>query len=295
MNDPRLRRHECGFYEVVVKPTASELNDYYANRYFQSEAGSYRKSYRPEELHVVQMKIAQRANRAGDFLEDSSLSRRRLLDVGCGEGYVLAWFQQHGWVVEGIDYSTAGVLAMNPAVSDKVEQGNVFHLLERRMASSERYHVVWLGNVLEHVIEPVALLQKLRQLVELKGVLVVTVPNDFSLLQEDLVARGDVSERFWIALPDHLSYFDAESLKCVAEATGWHCRDLQADFPIDLFLTHDGSNYVRNRALGPAAHRARIRLESLIGSRGTERANRFYSALAEVGLGRNLTAFLSPA
>ena len=38
-----------------------------------------------------------------------------------------------------------------------------------------------------------------------------------------------------------------------------------------------------------------LKLEALIGSFGTGAATRFYSAVAGVGLGRNLTAFLRPA
>jgi len=38
-----------------------------------------------------------------------------------------------------------------------------------------------------------------------------------------------------------------------------------------------------------------LKLEAQIGSSGTEAATRFYSALAGVGLGRNLTAFVRPA
>ncbi|WP_239077730.1 bifunctional 2-polyprenyl-6-hydroxyphenol methylase/3-demethylubiquinol 3-O-methyltransferase UbiG [Pseudomonas sp. 008] len=293
MNDPRLRRHELGFLEVVDRPTPEALHEYYAQTYFQKEASdSYRKSYSVEELEVIELRIAQRAGQAQMLLGDDQPGS--LLDVGCGEGFVLKFFEQIGWQVQGIDYSRAGVQQINPAYADHVEQGDVFELLETRIASNKQYDLVWLGNVLEHVLDPVSLLQSLRCLVAPNGLLVITVPNDGTAYHEELYATGAIRDRFWIAMPDHLSYFTADSLRRTAEATQWDCLAIQGDFPIDLFLSHEGSNYVADRSQGPAAHRARLTFERLIGQAGIEASNRFYAALADVGFGRNLTAFFRP-
>jgi len=293
MNEPRLRRHPFGFLEVVDRPSEDELAKYYAQTYFQTERANYRNSYAPEELEVVRLRIAQRAVRASELRGHARLGS--LLDVGCGEGFVLAHFHAQGWDVAGIDYSRAGVEAMNPEMRAQVEQANVFTALGRRIDGGERHDLVWLGNVLEHVLDPVGLLRSLRGLVRSDGLLVATVPNDGSRYQENLLAHGDIGERFWIAIPDHMSYFTAEALDTTAAQTGWDCLDIQGDFPIDLFLAHSGSNYVRDRAQGPAAHQARLRLEAIIGEAGHQAASAFYSALAGVGLGRNLTAYLRPA
>ncbi|MEO3428957.1 methyltransferase domain-containing protein [Pelagibius sp. CAU 1746] len=292
MNDPRLKRNPLGFLEVVSRPSEDELSDYYAQTYYQQEKSSYRKSYPPDELAVIDLRIAQRAARALELLHRDGPGN--LLDVGCGEGFVLAAFAKQGWTVAGVDHSRAGVESMNPDFADKVEQGDLFALLRRRIEAGERHDLVWLGNVLEHVLDPLGLLDSLRSLVAPGGLLVATVPNDGNAYHEDLLAGGAIPERFWIAIPDHMSYFTIDSLRRTAEATGWDCLDVQADFPIDLFLAHEGSNYVRDRSQGGAAHRARLQLERIVGAAGIEAANRFYSALADVGLGRNITAFMRP-
>ena len=293
MNDARLRRHSFGFLEAVDRPTPQALSEYYEQAYYQNEASSsFRKSYSPEELEVIELRIAQKAAQARMLLSNDQPGS--LLDVGCGEGFVLRYFERLGWQVQGIDYSRAGVQQVNPAYADHVEQGDVFELLEARIASEKQYDLVWLGNVLEHVLDPVSLLQSLRCLVAPDGLLVVTVPNDGTPYHEELYATGTIPDRFWIAVPDHLSYFTADSLRRTAEATGWDCLSIQGDFPIDLFLAHDGSNYVADRSQGAAAHRARLMLERLIGQAGIEASNRFYAALVDVGFGRNLTAFFRP-
>jgi len=208
---------------------------------------------------------------------------------------VLAHFASIGWEVQGVDFSLAGVTAMNPAMVDHVVQGDIFAILETRIANGETYDLVWLGHVLEHVLDPIGMLRSLRRLVTADGALVVTVPNDGSNYQEGLYIDGLIDRRFWIAIPDHLSYFTADSLRASASAAGWSTMDILGSFPIDLYLAHPASNYVQNRDLGAAAHRARLRFEALLGAHGDEAANRLYAALAEVGLGRDLTAFLRPA
>ena len=292
MTDPRLRRHPLGFLEVVDRPTPEELSAYYADLYYQTERGSFRRDYAPEERHAIGLRITQRAARAQALLGRSEPGR--LLDVGCGEGFVLADFASRGWDVAGMDFSIAGVEAMNPAMVPHVRQGDLFALLDEAISARSTYDLVWLGNVLEHVLDPVGLLQALRRLIAPGGILVATVPNDGSPYQEALFASGGIDRRFWIAIPDHMSYFDATSLRATATATGWDTLDILGDFPIDLFLSHPGSNYVNDPTLGAAAHAARLRIEALVGQAGPEAANRFYSALAGVGLGRNITAFLTP-
>lgn len=292
MSDSRLRRHALGFLEVIERPSPEALNAYYAQTYYQSGQGSFRTRYSDLELSVIHQRVTHRAEQALALLGQDP--KGRLLDVGCGEGFVLKAFFDKGWSVCGMDYSLAGVENMNPDMAPFVAHGDVFSLLDQAMASGQTYDLIWLGNVLEHVLDPIGLLKTLHPLIAPGGLLVATVPNDGSAYQESLFEDGAIDRRFWIALPDHLSYFTAESLRTTATATGWQTLDILGDFPIDLFLSHPGSNYVADPAMGADAHLARLKLEALIGQAGPEAANRFYSALSEVGLGRNLTAYLRP-
>lgn len=285
-----VRKHPLGYWEVEHKPTEAELRDYYAKKYYQEARGSYEHSYSDAELSYFRNKIRQRWSVVSKFVGGTGT----LLDVGCGEGYTLAFARELGWTVKGLDFSSAGVVSKNPQCADALVTGDVFELLAAEQRQGRRYDVIWLQNVLEHVIDPVQLLNSLRSIVAPEGLLVATVPNDFSELQLNALDQGHIETSFWIAVPDHLSYFSQDSLKTIGAATGWSCERVLADFPIDWFLYHAGSNYVRDRSVGKAAHRARVELENLIARNSDEAAVNLFAAMAEVGMGRDLTAFYRP-
>jgi 2-polyprenyl-3-methyl-5-hydroxy-6-metoxy-1,4-benzoquinol methylase len=290
--DSRLRRHPLGFWEIIDKPTPHELRDYYAQKYYQEGRGSYEIEYSAEEVQYFRAKLEQRW--AVIQRHRPHGTGTRLLDVGCGEGYALAFFRENGWTVRGLDFSSAGVASKNPGCRDALLTGDVFELLAAEIAQGRTYDVVWLQNVLEHVIDPMSLLESLRALVGEQGIAVVTVPNDCSITQRAALEKSHIDRNFWVAPPDHLSYFDRDSLAEAAGAAGWECAAVIADFPIDWFLFHPGSNYIRDASAGKNAHRARVQLENLIHTRPVDDVLELWSALATLGFGRDLTAFLRP-
>src|SRR5690606_1488856 len=130
--------------------------------------------YSAEELLYKNNKIAQKA----EILFREIKSPGRLLDVGCGEGFVLAYFQKHGWSVRGIDYSDFGIKNFNPDLVANFEKGDIYTIIDKMIKDEDKFDVLWLGNVLEHVPDPVKLLLDLRKLLSVNGSLVITVPND---------------------------------------------------------------------------------------------------------------------
>jgi 2-polyprenyl-3-methyl-5-hydroxy-6-metoxy-1,4-benzoquinol methylase len=290
--DSRLKKHALGFWEIENKPTIDELQKYYAEKYFQEGMGSYELAYNQDELHYFNAKLEQRFAVLQRYLK-SSENEPRLLDVGCGEGYALNFFRKQGWSVRGVDFSSAGVKSKNPDCLDALVNGDIFTLLKTEILAGNNYEVVWLQNVLEHVLDPLDLLRSLQSLVKPGGVLVVTVPNDCSMTQIDALNAKHIDHAFWVAPPAHLSYFDSSSLVNTANHTGWKCLDLLGDFPVDWFMFHPGSNYVRDRRLGKAAHNARVQIENLIHRQPIDDVLNFWSSAARLGLGRDITAFLT--
>ena len=292
MTSIHLQRHPLGFIEVVNKPTQEELRIYYADQYFQTNQGNYRSAYDPEELRYINNKLDQRAQIV------KALTRGHIgamLDVGCGEGFATRYFQCLGWEVTALDMSKTGVADKNPHCLPVLREGDVEALIHQIGRSGQKFDLIWLGNFLEHVLDPVGLMNQMRELLSESGVLVIIVPNDFSPVQRQLINQKHIFKEFWVTPPDHLSYFNASSLRALGTSTGYICQHLIADFPIDWFLYHAGSNYVADPSLGSDAHRARIEIENLISERPVHQVNDYYEAMAELGLGRQITAYFTSA
>ena len=293
--DDQLKKHSLGFWQLAEPPSIQDLGLYYANSYYQNQKSNYRHSYSEFEKEVLLKKINRHLDKALSIAAEAIGSRA--LDVGCGEGFVLRELRDRGFQVTGIDFSVAGVQRMNPDLARFVEQGEIDQVLRKYVQNRRVFDLIWVDHVLEHVLDPATLLAHLRTLLANSGVMVVSVPNDGTRFQEKLLEKGIIQSRWWIAPPDHISYFTLESLEALARANGFESRSPEGSFPIDWFLAHPGSNYVEDTSAGPGAHFARLFIEHEIENSGERKnlTNRFYEALADLGLGRNLVTFLVKA
>ena len=66
-----------------------------------------------------------------------------------------------------------------------------------------------------------------------RGVLIVTFPNDFSDIQK-LSVDLEKNNEYWVASPDHISYFNKDSFQNLAESLGFKVVLLFAEFPIEI-------------------------------------------------------------
>lgn len=289
--DERLVRHPLGFLQLRDPPSAEELRDYYQTQYFQTQRGNYRNNYSAEEVEWFSIQTERVVAAAR---EAARIDAGCAIDVGCGEGFALQWLLDHGWDAHGVDYTQSGLDRCHPHLASRFRSGDISESVGW-MRDGERFDLVLLRNVLEHVLDPVGLLERLKQCVTPAGVCAVTVPNDGSVWQEHLFASGMLPRRFWIAVPDHISYFTPNSLQRLAHATGWHCAQILAEFPIDWFLANSSANYVSDPAKGAGAHAARIAVDAVLSQQPMTHVLALMTALANVGMGRQLTAILTPA
>lgn len=278
--------------EFDRKPSGEELKAYYADQYYQTSQGAYQHEYNEEEKLFFANRAATRFHIAENYLNTAGAGTpRTLLDLGSGEGWMMKYFKEKGWAVTGVDYSTDGMEKQNPHLLNDMLQGDIYAIMDHLVEQKKEFDVVALLNVLEHVVSPEELLQQINPLIKKGGMLVVDVPNDFSPLQQKLLERKNIDREFWVKYPDHLSYFSGDSLKAVCKNSGFEPYKLVADFPIDFFLANEASNYIADGTKGKAAHRARLLLENLFSELSVTKTIALYEAMAELGMGRQLTGY----
>lgn len=277
-----------GYYEVTPKPSSKELELHYKNKYYQESLGTYSKEYSADDLRYFS-NVAEVAN------QTSMLHKldRTLLDLGCGEGFFSRHFQKSGWRISCSDFSDFGVSQHNKEVLPFFSSGDIYDSVANICSKNEKFGLVNLQNVLEHVIDPICLLSSIKSLLDQTSALRIRIPNDYSDFQHDLVKSG-LSKNTWFSPPEHLSYFNKTSLINLLEYCGYEIISLQADFPIELFLANPNSNYWQDRSLGKGAHQARTFCENHLIEKDINAYIEYSESAAKLGFGRELIAYARP-
>jgi len=129
----------------------------------------------------------------------------RLLDFGCGKGKFLALTSEIGWDVMGVETS-----------SNRSQYAKEIYKLQvikeyyvTGMLDNERFNVITLFHVLEHIQTPYELLYNLVSYnLQKNGHVIIEVPNIKSI-------QAKIGKNKWLHLdvPKHLSHFDKNGLE----------------------------------------------------------------------------------
>lgn len=195
--DTVVRCVDCGHGSLASRPSSEVLDHAYGS---------------VVDDDTVEEEQAQVATSLRDLAEVGRLTgetRGRLLDIGCWTGSLLVAAGELGWDAEGVDPSSwaveratqRGVRACEASI-DGIEQRGP-------------YQVVTCCDVLEHLVDPGAALERIHALLEPGGVLFATVPDGGSL-----VARM-LGRRWWSVLPMHVQYFTKTSLESLLRRRGF--------------------------------------------------------------------------
>ncbi len=286
-----VRKNKFGYFELKHKPNPKELEQYYIDKYYEQSRGNYRQSYSKDEIIFFKNKLDDKYLTIKELLGPMRREKFSFLDIGCGEGWALDYFRKKGFAVTGLDYSSSGTKTHNKRCLPFIRKGDIYEQIPSLIKEKQKFDVIFMEHTLEHVLNPFQLLGDCKKLLHNQGVIVVVVPNDFSILQLYLYKHGYVKSPFWIVIPDHISYFNKTGLEALVQAAGLRPERFTADFPVDINLLNKDTNYVIDKAKGKSCHQARVELENLVHKTSPKKVNKFYEALADMGLGRNLICF----
>ena len=138
---------------------------------------------------------------------------QRVLDVGCGRGYMLRALEDCGYEVYGTQLSSAAVrFARERLGLMNVFQGN----LQEAQYPDNWFDFVSMYHVLEHLPDPVEQLREVYRVLKPGSLLYVEVPNSGSLPARWLKAS-------WLAwdLPRHRFHYDANTLSRMGQLCGF--------------------------------------------------------------------------
>lgn len=185
----------CGLGFLNPRPTASEIQKYYPQDYYQDPPTASHSRY-----------LNRRFMWQARYLQELELerTRKKLLDVGCANGDFPRFMAARGWDVEGVEISES---------SQRITDFRVFTQEFQDIPVNEPvYDAVTAWAVFEHVHDPMAYFRKASQLVKKDGLFVFLVPNFSSVASRHLFCED---------IPRHLYFFTRETVQEYLHKTGF--------------------------------------------------------------------------
>ena len=203
-----VRCRACGHRQTDPMPADAVLESAYAEAasedYVAEEAGqreTARRTLQRIESHLSPVPIP---NNGGP-------RHRRLLDLGCWVGFLLAEAEQRGWGTTGVEPSAFASAYARDRLGLDVRTGDLF----TTDLPLHHYDAIVMGDVIEHLPRPGEALDRMAELLRPGGIAWMALPDAGSV-----VARG-LRARWWSVIPTHVQFFTRGSLRTLLERHGW--------------------------------------------------------------------------
>jgi SAM-dependent methyltransferase len=165
------------------------------------------------------------------LLNSKTTEPGKLLDIGCGNGRLLA--AANGWTCVGVE----------PVASFAAKASQFGEVYASVNDVRGTFDVISIMAVLEHVVDPVLLLRKAFDLANPGALLIIEVPNGHRIEAWILDLLLRLSGRPWtirtapLQTPFHLAEFSKKSLVLAVQNLGWEIQEVSTlkgtiDYPI---------------------------------------------------------------
>lgn len=236
-----IKCKNCGLLWLYPRPSPDEIGSFYENYYthemIDEETWFRRGLWRGVPAAVMGYRdsvenFSERAwgrlfsligplREAGQrtimWLPSSRLGR--LLDIGCGSGFFIRLMKRHGWDVYGVEPDpNAAAIA-----GEGLEPGHVrTGWLDDSGFQKESFDVVTMSHVIEHLLDPVDILLKIRNILKPGGLLIVAAPNSRSLGIKKF-------KHLWRGLepPRHIYIYNPETLAHIITGAGFTVKSIR--------------------------------------------------------------------
>lgn len=145
----------------------------------------------------------------------------RFLDIGSSSGEMLYWVKKLGYEVQGVE--------LNPRTAAIAKENglNVFvGALENANFKNESFDVIFMGDLIEHVKDPAALLMTAKKLLKKSGELIILTPNFDCYWSRATFGLWKTFRIPWSMLtpPHHLFNFSTGNLSKLLRQNGFNVK-----------------------------------------------------------------------
>jgi len=201
-----VRCAQCGLVYLNPQPVNEEIRELYSDDYFIQWYSSEEKRQFSKNFFLDLFGKNHLLNNGGGSL----------LDVGCGMGFFLEVARGWNWDVKGVEISPYASAHCREKVGLDVHTGT----LDSAGYQNGYFDVITAFDVLEHLTDLPGFLSSIKRVLKKDGTFIVIVPNYHSpVFQLDRIICG-LKKAPMPNIPEHLTYFTAETLKGLFENNG---------------------------------------------------------------------------
>jgi SAM-dependent methyltransferase len=192
-----FRCSNCGTGHTVPHP--KELNKYYRSEYYGNRHGFTSKIFLKRSLSFL--------NHAGTVP-----TKKRLLDVGCGDGSFLLAAKNSGWKVMGTEINPFPAQALGLDVRSSLQH----------LPHDDRFDCITFWHSLEHMENLQKVFSKLEKFLNSEGRLIIAFPDNSSFQ-----AKFFGPDWFHLDVPRHLYHFNTLSLNFILKKAGFRILSIK--------------------------------------------------------------------
>lgn len=233
----------CGHIQLFPLPTVDEDEEYY-------NKNIHDKSTTPSlDINGIFEKFKYQNEQRIKYLKKYiDMDGKKLLDYASGYGFFLQMlYDETGICGDGIEISQERLKICSERISsyNNIQGGGIsvypINLLKEDLPDSlsKKYDIVTMFHLLEHIVDPIAFLKKVRGLMKDTGTLVVEIPNYDNLM----MSASEEFKRFFF-IRDHVSYYTPERLRDTLKQAGFEVEILKG---IQLYGLENHMNWLLNK------------------------------------------------
>lgn len=176
-----------------------QLSDIALNRYYTQVNSEYYqdKIESTDKLLLQHKKVVS--------LIESRITSGAVLEIGCGNGFLLSLFDKSRWRVTGIEPFSPAAAFANDYLGLEVING---YLDKTTFPANVKFDAILLFDVIEHLKRPNDMINLIKYYLKPGGLLIIGT-GDVSSLHARLSGR----HWYYITLREHLSFFSKRSIR----------------------------------------------------------------------------------
>jgi 2-polyprenyl-3-methyl-5-hydroxy-6-metoxy-1,4-benzoquinol methylase len=208
----------CGFVFVSPRPNSDEIAYMYSDEYFLHDGADFG-AHSATDYETAARKGSVKFPVILGAIKKFKPSGR-FFEIGCGMGYFLDYARKNGYEVSGIEYANLGTKICR----EKFGLDVVCSSFEDYKGPEGRFDVIFMGDVLEHLINPLQMLEKARTLLAPGGIVAAEVPSQFNCVSGRIgvAALKFLGGRKKMPMPPyHVNEFRPGSLARILKEAGY--------------------------------------------------------------------------